>query len=174
MSKTKVFVEGEWPEVLSDLDPMAMVECGFYYVSGTLDVPLCFLMEQNHAIVAWVKYSTDDIIPRAPAETAQPAPANTAVLILAAAATHIANRADTYDKDGGDGERSMGAAVAAYNAIHGTAMSEAQGWHLLQLLKDVRLFTAPSYHADSAEDCIGYAALKAEALANAGAETAGD
>lgn len=97
------------------------------------------------------------------------APAHTAVLILAAAATHIADRADIYDKDGGDGARSMGAAVAAFNVIHGAKMTEAQGWHLLQLLKDVRLFTAPAYHPDSAEDCIGYAALKAEALANAGA-----
>lgn len=36
---------------------------------------------------------------------------------------------------------------------------------MLQLLKDVRQWSNPnSYHADSAEDCISYAALKAEAL----------
>lgn len=36
---------------------------------------------------------------------------------------------------------------------------------MLQLLKDVRQWSNPDiYHADSAEDCISYAALKAEAL----------
>lgn len=41
----------------------------------------------------------------------------------------------------------------------------AQGWHFMQILKDVRLFTRPAYHADSAEDGIAYCALKAEAKA---------
>lgn len=57
----------------------------------------------------------------------------------------------------------MGKTVAAFNAVTGRDLSEAEGWLLLQLLKDVRLFQRPGYHADSAEDCIAYAALKAEA-----------
>jgi hypothetical protein len=36
---------------------------------------------------------------------------------------------------------------------------------LLQLLKDVRQWTKIDYHADSAVDCVSYAALKAESLA---------
>ena len=86
-----------------------------------------------------------------------------AASILETAGDHMASRASTYDAEGG--ERSMGKAVDAFNAIHGTDITEAQGWHLLQILKDVRLFTSPSYHADSAEDCVAYAALKAEAKA---------
>ena len=70
-------------------------------------------------------------------------------------------RAATYDKP--DGERSMGRTVAAFNAITGRDLTEPEGWLLLQILKDVRLFQRPGYHADSAEDCIAYAALKAEA-----------
>lgn len=87
----------------------------------------------------------------------------TAPQLLEAAARHMADRARTYDKP--EGERSMGRAVLAFNAITGHALSEADGWLLMQLVKDVRLWTRPGYHADSAEDCIAYAALKAEAMA---------
>ena len=45
---------------------------------------------------------------------------------------------------------------------NGIKLTEAQGWHFMQVLKDVRLFTRETYHADSAEDCIAYAALKAD------------
>jgi hypothetical protein len=83
--------------------------------------------------------------------------------LLQKAAQHMQDRAATYDKP--EGERSMGKAVAAFNAITGRDLSEPEGWLLLQVLKDVRLFQRPGYHADSAEDCIAYAALKAEAKA---------
>lgn len=72
------------------------------------------------------------------------------------------DRAATYDKP--EGERSMAQTVAVFNQFHGTALTEAQGWHLLQILKDVRLFARAGYHADSAEDCTAYSALKAEAM----------
>lgn len=85
--------------------------------------------------------------------------------ILTKAAGHMQDRASTYDKP--EGERSMAQTVAIFNLYHGTELTEAQGWHLLQILKDVRLFTRAGYHADSAEDCVAYAALKAEALAAA-------
>lgn len=87
----------------------------------------------------------------------------TAPELLEAAAKHMADRARTYDKP--EGERSMGRAVVAFNAITGHGLSEADGWLLFQIVKDVRLWTRPGYHADSAEDCIAYAALKAEAMA---------
>ena len=81
--------------------------------------------------------------------------------LLGRAARHMHDRAATYDKP--EGERSMGRTVQAFNAITGHSLSESEGWLLLQVLKDVRLFTRSDYHADSAEDCIAYAALKAEA-----------
>ena len=81
--------------------------------------------------------------------------------LLGRAAAHMHTRSATYDAP--DGERSMGKAVAAFNAITGHTLTESEGWLLLQVLKDVRLFTRSDYHADSAEDCIAYAALKAEA-----------
>jgi hypothetical protein len=81
--------------------------------------------------------------------------------LLGRAAAHMHARSATYDAPGG--ERSMGKAVAAFNAITGHSLTESEGWLLLQVLKDVRLFTRSEYHADSAEDCIAYAALKAEA-----------
>ena len=92
----------------------------------------------------------------------------TAKQILTRAHDHIQDRASTYDSDGGgvasSGERSMARTVATFNAFHGTELTEAQGWHFMQILKDVRLFTSYGYHADSAEDCAAYAALKAESL----------
>lgn len=90
-----------------------------------------------------------------------PQPPVQAPELLGRAARHMHDRASTYDSPGG--ARSMGKAVTAFNAITGHTLSESEGWLLLQVLKDVRLFTRSAYHADSAEDCIAFAALKAEA-----------
>lgn len=84
----------------------------------------------------------------------------TAINILDAAATHMGQRASEYDQP--QGERSMAKTVAAFNAFHDTQLTETQGWHFMQILKDVRFFSANSYHSDSAEDGVAYAALKAE------------
>ena len=73
----------------------------------------------------------------------------------------MADRAATYDQP--EGERSMGKTVAAFNAVTGRNLTEAEGWLLLDILKQVRLFQRAGYHADSAEDHIAYAALMAEA-----------
>ena len=83
---------------------------------------------------------------------------------LSKAATIMEERGKQYDKP--EGERSMGRTVEAFNTITGHCLTEAEGWLMLQLLKDVRQWQRRgAYHADSAEDCIAYAALKAEALA---------
>lgn len=84
--------------------------------------------------------------------------------LLKRAADLMKERGKQYDKP--EGERSMARAVYAFNAITGRDLKEAEGWLLLQVLKDVRQWQRPEYHADSAEDCIAYAALKAEALAH--------
>jgi hypothetical protein len=81
---------------------------------------------------------------------------------LSAAAMHMRDRGEQYDRP--NGERSMARAVQAFNAITGRDLAEAEGWLLLQVLKDVRQWQRPDFHRDSAEDCIAYAALKAEAL----------
>lgn len=85
----------------------------------------------------------------------------TAPQFLTAAADTLAQRGKQYDQPAG--ERSMGKCVQAFNTITGQNLSEAEGWLLLQLLKDVRQWQRPGFHQDSAEDCIAYAALKAEA-----------
>lgn len=104
----------------------------------------------------------EEINPAAPAYPPEyPQPPVQAAELLGRAARHMHDRASTYDAPGG--ERSMGKAVTAFNAITGHTLSESEGWLFLQVLKDVRLFTRTGYHADSAEDCIAYAALKAEA-----------
>lgn len=89
--------------------------------------------------------------------------------ILEAAAGHMRDRAATFDKP--EGERSMAQTVAIFNQFHGAGMTEAQGWHFMQILKDVRLFTRDGYHQDSGEDCVAYAALKCEAKAREGGAT---
>lgn len=83
--------------------------------------------------------------------------------LLTDAAQIMRERAKQYDSP--TGERSMGKAVAAFNCVTGNKMTEAEGWLLLQLLKDVRQWTTPSVaHVDSLQDCIAYAALKAECI----------
>lgn len=71
-------------------------------------------------------------------------------------------RAEQYDSP--DGERSMGKTVAAFNAISGHSLTEAEGWLFMQVLKDVRQWQRKEYHEDSALDSVSYASLKAEAL----------
>ena len=85
----------------------------------------------------------------------------TAQGLLSKARDHMLDRAATYDKP--EGERSMRRAVEAFNAITGRGLEESEGWLLLQVLKDVRDRQRREPHVDSLEDCIAYAALKAEA-----------
>jgi len=92
-----------------------------------------------------------------------PAPAVTSLSLLEKAAQHQRDRAAVYDKP--EGERSMAQTVAVFNLHHGTQLTEAQGWHFMRILKDVRLFTRPGYHADSAEDGVAYQSLMGEAKA---------
>lgn len=87
----------------------------------------------------------------------------TASDILAAAAKHMADRAATYDKPAG--ERSMARTIAAFNAITGRDLTEAEGWLLMCVLKQVRLFTNLSKpHRDSVDDLAAYAGLLGESL----------
>lgn len=90
------------------------------------------------------------------------AKASTAADYLGKAQALMIERGKQYDKP--EGERSMGKAVMAFNAITGRNIRESEGWLLLQILKDVRQWQNPAFHAGSAEDCVAYAALKAEAL----------
>jgi hypothetical protein len=89
----------------------------------------------------------------------------TAGTVLQAALAHLGDRAVTYDSPAG--ERSMGRAVVAFNVLTGHALTEEDGWLLLEVLKIVRGRAAPGYHADSYEDRVSYAALGAEARARA-------
>ena len=90
-----------------------------------------------------------------------PEPA-TADSILIAAVRHMRDRAATYDKP--QGERSMGATVAAFRATTGIELTEEQGWHFMALLKLVRSQQG-GYRADSYEDGAAYVALAGEAAA---------
>lgn len=86
---------------------------------------------------------------------------------LQAAIDVQAERGKQYDAPGG--ERSMGRTVQAFNAITGRDLTEAEGWLLLQVLKDVRQWQNPDkFHEDSALDGVAYSSLKAEALAAGG------
>lgn len=119
----------------------------------------------------WLKDGThpnNDLIERPQAEEAcnggEASRYPTASEINQRAMRHLLDRAKTYDQP--EGERSMGNTVRAFNAITGKNLSESDGWLLMQILKDVRQWQNPNeYHADSAEDAIAYASLKAEALA---------
>lgn len=99
-------------------------------------------------------------------DDAKPLPPMKAAEFLGRAAQHMHDRAATYDKP--EGERSMGRTVDAFNAITGHALTEAEGWLLLETMKNVRAFTRKEPHRDSYEDAIAYSALKAEAALRGG------
>lgn len=85
--------------------------------------------------------------------------------ILTRSAEIMAERAKQYDSP--EGERSMGKAVAAFNAITGQSLSEANGWLLMALLKMVRDNTTTEPHEDSINDLVAYGALYGEARLSA-------
>lgn len=90
----------------------------------------------------------------------------TAIEFLNSAASIMEQRAKEYDQPGG--ERSIQKTVLAFNAITGKQLTEPEGWLFMQILKDVRQWQSPErFHQDSAEDCVAYAALKAESLCRA-------
>lgn len=83
---------------------------------------------------------------------------NTASQILEAASDCIAERG--RERDTPDGERSMRRCVEAFNALYGYALTEADGWAFMGVLKRAR-----GRDADSLLDLVAYAALEAEAVA---------
>lgn len=85
--------------------------------------------------------------------------------ILTRSAEIMAERAKQYDSP--EGERSMGKAVAAFNAVTGQSLSEANGWLLMALLKMVRDNTTDKPHEDSINDLVAYGALYGEARLSA-------
>lgn len=90
----------------------------------------------------------------------------TAPDFLQSALNTLTQRGKDYDKP--EGERSAAAVAVAFNAITGKDLTDAEVYLVLQLVKDVRQWQCADYHADSALDCVAYAALKAEALAGGG------
>ena len=113
-----------------------------------------------------VKISDIPVVPRTCGNCLQPirpaAKHTGASAFLHRAADLMAERGKQYDQP--DGERSMAKTVEAFYNITGKRLTEAEGWLFMQILKDVRQWQKPTYHADSAEDCVAYSALKAEAL----------
>ena len=85
-----------------------------------------------------------------------------AIELLEKAAGHLKDRADTYDKP--EGERSIGATVAAFNAVTGDGLmnSEERGWLFMAILKMVRSQQG-NYKADNYEDLAAYSAIMGEA-----------
>jgi len=75
-------------------------------------------------------------------------------------------RGKTYDNS--NKERSMAATVKAFNAITGNSLTESEGWEFMLILKQVRQFSNPDFHRDSAEDSVAYSALLAESLEKEG------
>lgn len=80
--------------------------------------------------------------------------------ILNAAAKHMEDRAETYDRP--EGERSMSATVEAFKAVTGHRLTEEQGWLFMALLKAVRSQQG-ALRMDSYEDGAAYFALAGEA-----------
>lgn len=85
---------------------------------------------------------------------------DTAPSLLGRAQTLMEQRGKQYDQPAG--ERSMAAAVDAFNAITRKQLTESDGWLLLALLKMVRDNQRKAPHRDSIEDLVAYAALYGE------------
>lgn len=88
----------------------------------------------------------------------------TATKLLCNAADIMEQRGKQYDNPAG--ERSMAKTVAAFNAVTGRDLTEAEGWLMMAVLKMVRDRQRALAHKDSCEDLIAYASLYGEARLN--------
>lgn len=109
--------------------------------------------------VGFARWSDAPTLGRLTAPAGRAAPPITAASILESGLKHMQDRASTYDKP--DGERSMGATVAAFNAITGKGLSEEEGLLFMVLLKAVRSQQG-ALRMDSYEDGAAYFALMGE------------
>lgn len=94
--------------------------------------------------------------------------------LLRSAAQTIIDRGSMRDSNAGQAgtpaERSMAATVAAFNALEGANLSEAQGWRFMQILKLARAAASERngvHNADDYTDGAAYAALANEAAEHA-------
>lgn len=83
--------------------------------------------------------------------------------ILKQGNAEMKDRAKTYDAP--EGERSMGKAIAMFNELKGTDLSEFDGWQFMEILKMVR-GNQGDFKLDNFVDGAAYAALAGEAAAN--------
>lgn len=72
------------------------------------------------------------------------------------------------ERDQPTGERTMGRIVAAFNALHGTQLTEVQGWQFMEILKIARS-AGGRHQPDDYIDGAAYAALAGEAAERAAA-----
>jgi hypothetical protein len=84
--------------------------------------------------------------------------------VLREAADLIDRRGAERDQPGG--ERSMAAAVSAFNSLFGRQLTETEGWEFMSLLKKARKAHG-AYQADDYHDDVAYCALSAESAAPA-------
>ena len=92
----------------------------------------------------------------------QPAITDAVSLLIDAADTITARG---KQRDTPRGERSMGRAVKAFNAMFGTALTEPQGWQFMAILKMARASAGGPVRIDDYIDQAGYAALAGECAA---------
>lgn len=90
---------------------------------------------------------------------------NDAPHILTTAVKTIGNRASQRDY-AQQGERSMAATVAAFNALYGTELTEVQGWMFMTFLKAARARQG-KMNLDDYVDGSAYFALAGEAAVKA-------
>lgn len=120
----------------------------------------------NSAVAKYGNKATSGPTTPPKASEATDTPPTTSTGLLGAAKAIQEQRAKDYDQP--SGERSMGKTVAAFNAVTGRsgerALSEADGWLLMCLLKMVRdQVKGATPHRDSIEDLVSYTSLYGEA-----------
>ncbi|MGM8938137.1 DUF6378 domain-containing protein [Psychrobacter glaciei] len=119
---------------------------GRYYVN-TSDGGECYVSHAN-LIAHYEPQKPKDDKPRA-------------VQILTEAVAIMAERGKSYDKSGGEAERSMPKIVAMFNALTGHELTPEQGWKFMCCLKLARSEQG-EYREDNYLDGAAYMALAGE------------
>lgn len=151
---------------------MSDIEIGSVWVCMGFDIEVTSIaMRDDRQIVVSYQYLTSkeksqafisDFLKRMTPKEQAPK----AVQILNEAVAIMAERGKSYDKSGGEAERSMPKIVAMFNALTGHELTPEQGWKFMCCLKLARSEQG-EYREDNYLDGAAYMALAGEEASEA-------
>ena len=155
MSGIEIQKGDTWVNKLDETNTVTLETVGAFSVTGSSSKDGSYMASMNDFLHYFkpMEHSRKDDTPKA-------------VKILNEAVAIMAERGKSYDKSGGEAERSMPKIVAMFNALTGHELTPEQGWKFMCCLKLARSEQG-EYREDNYLDGAAYMALAGEEVSEA-------